>query len=450
MTQSGGMGTLRTAMLAAALAGAAGMAPAAEEIYRVETEHPRLFLNQRRLRLLQRERERRSLRWQQFEALIVGRASMPEPGFAAALYYRVSGDRAAGARAVGWALGPGRDLRQLALVFDWCQEVLTTEQSSALAGRLERGIAQASADTRLSAVRSRLLAAVALAGHARPSSGRVVEEAIKGWWEGRIVPALKEGRDPLPLDDHYALFEILHAVRDNLVVDLRESVPRYFADLATYRLLAYYPASWPAPENDYRIPASARAGEPDLARAALARAADLSIVAFDLNSPGGQVLQGWLMHDRFLLRGPYGAPYEFLWANPYQPGLSYYHVPLVFHDSRYGRLFVRSSWDESAVWLGAFDGKVQLFREGRVVLPDPRTLSAPLDLTEAVVWFGPPVPKFTVAAGKGEQVFVLGLTPRRNYLVEVDDEEVREAQADGGGILALDVPEGVETGVRVR
>ena len=35
-----------------------------------------------------------------------------------------------------------------------------------------------------------------------------------------------------------------------------------------------------------------------------------------------------------MLRGALGAPYEFLWANPYQPGLSFEHVPLVFHDEQ--------------------------------------------------------------------------------------------------------------------
>ena len=44
------------------------------------------------------------------------------------------------------------------------------------------------------------------------------------------------------------------------------------------------------------------------------------MVAYDVNAPQTQVLQGWLMHDRFILRGPFGAPYEFLWANPTSPG----------------------------------------------------------------------------------------------------------------------------------
>ena len=121
------MGILRVAMAAAALAGAL----AAEENYRIDTEHPRLLLGPRRQRFLERERQRRTLRWQQFEALMAGKARMPEPGFAWALDYRAAGDRDMGRRAVDWALGPGRDLRQLALVFDWCQELLSAEESRA-------------------------------------------------------------------------------------------------------------------------------------------------------------------------------------------------------------------------------------------------------------------------------------------------------------------------------
>src|ERR1700684_3426255 len=93
----------------------------ADDEFRVYTEHPRLILTPQRLRLLKRERERESQRWRQFELLVKGRASLPAPGFAPALYYAVSADDAAGKRAVQWALGPADDLRQLALVYDWCQ-----------------------------------------------------------------------------------------------------------------------------------------------------------------------------------------------------------------------------------------------------------------------------------------------------------------------------------------
>jgi hypothetical protein len=74
-----------------------------EESLHVYTEHPRLFLGGHRLQLLQKERQRRSLRWQQFELLMAGHAPMPEPGFAGALYYKVSGNEAAGRAAVTWA-----------------------------------------------------------------------------------------------------------------------------------------------------------------------------------------------------------------------------------------------------------------------------------------------------------------------------------------------------------
>ncbi len=79
------------------------------------------------------------LRWQQFESLMAGNAPMPEPGFARALYYQVAGNAEAGQAAVAWALGSGgTDLRQLALVFDWCQDLLSETQQHALAARLQK------------------------------------------------------------------------------------------------------------------------------------------------------------------------------------------------------------------------------------------------------------------------------------------------------------------------
>src|SRR6478609_10258855 len=60
----------------------------------VFTEHPRLFLRPQRLRLLKRERERKSARWDQFETLVAGGAPMPERGFAWGLYSMISGNDA--------------------------------------------------------------------------------------------------------------------------------------------------------------------------------------------------------------------------------------------------------------------------------------------------------------------------------------------------------------------
>jgi hypothetical protein len=449
----------RVSALALAVAALAGMAPSIahsqalsrEEPMRADAPHPRIFLGARRLRLLRRERERQSMRWNQFHLLIAGKAPMPEPGFAEALYYEVSGSAEAGQQSVAWALGAGADLRQLALVFDWCQDILTAAQSKTLAAKLARGIEQSRRDASVSAIRSRLLAAVAISGHVPDVPEREIEQVVRKWWEGQMVPAINGGREAIARDDAYALMEILHVVRDNFNQDLREAAPRFFTDLPMVQLLSYYPATFPAGENDYRIPAAPHAeGQPDLRRAALSRAAEFSMVAFDANAPGSQFLQGWLLNDHFLMRGTFGAPYEFLWANPYQPGLSYFQAPLVEHDSLLGRLFVRSGWDESAAWLGFFSGELQMFEDGGVAVLDPHVDAEPLDLGRAVILFGAHTQKFKLAVEGKAPVFVVGLKARRNYLIEVDDEEVSEGESDAGGILALDVPHDTEVGVRLH
>jgi hypothetical protein len=390
----------------------------ADEPVTVSTEHPRLFLRPQRLRLLKRERDRASPRWQQFEALVAGDAPMPERGFALALYYQVSGNPEAGRLAIIWALSAGNDLRQLALVFDWCQDLLGETQRRDLAARLQKGMAETAANDSVAAVRSRALAAIALFDHVPRAPQRELELVVRTWWNGKIVPALASGRDMVARDEAYALFELLHA--------------------------------YDGPDNDYHIGTALQPGEPDLRLAALARAAELAMVAYDVNAPESQVLQGWLMHDRFMLRGTFGAPYEFLWANPYQPGLSYYLVPLVYHNTNFGKLFVRSSWDDTAAWFGYFDGAMQMFADGRVTALDPRRILAPISFQEAVVCFGQNARKFRVRMDEEEAVFIVGLQPRHTYLVEIDDEEMFEAGTDIGGILELDLPHGKEVGVRIR
>jgi hypothetical protein len=433
-----------------ATGGPRGHPQSADEPVTVSSEHPRLFLRPARLRLLKRERERTSARWQQFEALLAGNAPMPERGFAQALYYRISGNAAAGRQAIAWALGPGDDLRQLALVFDWCQDLLSEAQRRDLAARLQNGMAAVAANDSILSVRSRVLAAVALFDHVPQAPQRELERVVRNWWNGKIAPALQNGRSVVPRDDAYALFELLHAMRDNTNLDLRESCPLFFKDFPIEHLLTYYPAAYEAPENEYRIGAASNPDEPDLRLAALSRAADLAMVAFDVNAPQSQVLQGWLMHDRFMLRGTFGAPYEFLWANPYQPGLSYYLVPLVYHNSDFGKLFVRSSWEDSAMWFGYSDGAAHMVADGRFTSVNLRLASAPISLQEAVVCFGPSARKFRLTPDEEEAVFIVGLEPRRTYQVEIDDEEMFEAVTDPGGILELDPPHGKEVGVRIK
>jgi hypothetical protein len=438
---------LATAILAAPLA-----AQTSEEILDIYTEHPRLLLTAQRLRLLKRERERRTTRWLQLETLMTGKAAMPEPGFADALYYQVSGDRQYATQAIRWALGPSAtDLRQLALIFDWCQDALTEPQSKDLAAKMVRLIATSERDTSVPAVRNRAFAAVALAGHRADVSKKQIEWVINKWWRDQMTTGLKSGHDLVPRDTVYALFEILHAIRDNLNIDLRDSVPGFFKGLPIFHLVSYYPASFPAAESEYHIPAAKGVPEePDLALAARSRAAELSMVAYDNNAPESQILQGWLMHDNFMMRGTYGITYEFLWANPYQPGLSYYLVPLVFHDDLFGRLFVRSSWEENAKWLGYFDRQLQMFDEGKPTILNTQLSLDPIALPEAIVLTANYAKKFKITVGEGETVFVVALKPRKAYEIEVDDEEMREEWTDPGGILSLQLPSKVSVGVRMR
>jgi len=416
----------------------------------ISTDHPRLLLRPARLRLLKRERERKSTRWLQFEAYVAGQARMPEQGLARALYYQISGDAETARRAAAWALGAESDTRQQAMVFDWCQDALSEAQRRELTARLEKAIAAPPADESIGTARTRAMAAIALYDHVPRTPQRELERLVHTWWEGKIAPALAAGRSIVSRDDAYALYELLHAIRDNTLVDLREGAQGFFKEFPIEHLISYYPATYPGPDTEYHIGAERKIGEPDLDLASSSRAAELAMVAFDTNAPSTQVLQGWLMHDRFMLRSPFGAPYEFLWANPYQPGLSYYLVPLVYYNPEFGRLFVRSNWEENARWFGYFDGVTQVFEEGHATLIDPHRVNAPLSLEEAVICLGQIARKFDVKLEEDEPVFIVGLEPRHTYLVEIDDEEMYEAVSDPGGILQLELPPGKRVGVRVK
>ncbi len=421
----------------------------ADEDFHVYTEAPRLLLSKQRLRLLQRERERQSMRWQQFDGLVSGGAPMPEPGFTWALYYQASKNPASGRKAVEWALGAdAKDLRQLALVFDWCAPVMSEEQAPKLAAKIEKALATAPSLEDFRGHAARMLAAIAIADHLPDHGAALLRAEIGDWWRGPVARRIESGR-ALPREQMYWLYEAFHAVRDNLKIDPRDSAPAYFKTLPVDHISSHYPAPYEAAENEYRVPVYVRDGEPDMKDAAMSRAAELAMVAYDDNALESQYLQGWLMQDRFLMRGALGIVYEFLWANPYQPGLSYFHTPLIFHDTQTGHVFARTSWDEDATWVGYFDGHLQMFRDGHVETLRAGAATKPVRIGDALLLSADSRDASRFRAN-AEAVFVLNLEPHATYDVEVDDQELWECETDAGGTLLLSFPEGTDAGVRIR
>jgi hypothetical protein len=305
-------------------------------------------------------------------------------------------------------------------------------------------------DTRRQSARA--LAAIAIADQLPDHGEKILKEIVEDWWRAKRLKNLASGRAPFQREDTYAMYEMFHALRDNLKLDLRDGAPEYFEQLPIDHLVSHYPPPFSAPENEFHVPAYVRTGTPDLAEAALSRAAELAMVAFDNNAQEVQFVQGWLMEDRFIMRGALGTPYEFLWANPYQPGLSYEKLPLVFHDVKTGRLFARTSWEEDATWMGYFDGQLQLFRDGQLQVLKAGSSAKPIRVGDTLLETAPvPSSDGTIRfTAESETMFLLGLAPSAHYDVEVDDEELREETTDAGGTLKLTLPAEVQAGVRIR
>jgi hypothetical protein len=421
-------------------------AQTAEE-YRAYTEHPRLLLGAQRLRRLKRERDRQSMRWEQFNTLMTGHARMPEPGFSSALYYAITGEADAARQAIEWA-ATAPDVRQAALVFDWCQPTMPPAQVKVFAGKLSQATAALKGRNDPASMRDRAFAAIAIADQDAAASEAAMRDLIQNSWRKGVAPRLRSGALALDESQLFALIELLHAVRDNLNIDLREDARAWFKELAPLHLLSHYPSPYPAAENEYRIPAYDGEKPPDLNRAALSRATELAMVAYDTNAADTQFLQGWLIQDRYLLRSAFGITYEFLWANPYQPGLSYYHFPLAHHDPATGRIFIRSSWDDDATWFGKVGREWQLFRDGKITALDISRPREPIEIGDTVVFIGREPLKFEV---KGmSRGYVIGLQPGTKYDVEVDDEQMREETTDVAGTLEIEFAPETTAGVRLH
>ena len=375
-----------------AILGLYAAALAAQETdYQVYAEPPRLLLDQRRLRLLKRERERESQRWQQFDALLAGKARMTEPGFALALWAQVAGRPSACRDAGEWSLKladahKDAELRQIALVYDWCQGQMGEATASLVARKLAATLAERPAGA--AAVRSRVFAALAVADSEPEASAQLLKWAVEKWWRATTAPQLKAGATPWTRkEDLYGLVEFLFVVRDNLRLDLREDRPR--VGLKSCRRCSCWVtirSRGRRRENEYRIPAYTGNGDPDLREAALSRALELALVALTPTRGPHQFLQGWLMQDRFMMKSEFGIAYEFFWANPYQPGLAFSYMPDTFHARGAPAGARRLGGD--APWFSFARGQAQAFVKGRRLAVKTEGRMAPIELGPVRVFLG--------------------------------------------------------------
>jgi hypothetical protein len=127
--------------------------------------------------------------------------------------------------------------------------------------------------------------------------------------------------------------------------------------------------------------------------------------------------------------------------------LSYAHLPLRFHDSRAGRLFLRSSWDEDATWVGFVDGKAEVLREGA---PQPFQVDKVIVVGDTVIAPAKSPMRLNLRADQPKHWYVVGWKPGAVVDVEADDEELDEKIADRGGILALEFLREQDLSVRLH
>lgn len=435
-------GILRTAAgaFAAALAGPLPGA-LAQESYAVFQPSPRVLLSEERWKLLRREVERRTERWVQLELLLQGGAQFPEPAFAYALGHLATADATLARKAID-AVQAQTSLAHVAMVRDWCLDALSPSDKQRLDARLARALQEFPKDLDAPATtRDLTLAAVALADDQPQASANALRWVHTQWWP-RQKAKIESGRMPVAHGDALPFVEILYSFQKGMQLDLREDAVGFFRDFPIWHLLRHYPASLPGGENDYRVPVLPGDEQPDPDVSVRSRAAELAMVSLDTNAEASQYLQGWLLNPRFRMRSAYGAPYEFLWCNPYQPSLSYFYLPLYQHLPKFGSLMARSAWEEDARWFGLVDGQMQYFSlEGIKVLARPAKNGVLALGPSAIVLEGaanPPDAESAAEIPECDQVFWIGLKPTATYLVEIDGEELTEAQTDQNGILALD------------
>jgi hypothetical protein len=305
-------------------------------------EGPPLLLTAKRLRRLKLDSQRQTERWSNFEQRVKTVADSPERGFELALYSAVTGNTDACRAAVEWGKSHTGEHRQIALILNWCAAQISAADRPVL---LSAPVRNDSAHPFTSA-RDALFIDVA--------ESRASRESVRRQWS-ELLPLIQ--RDPrVCLPEIYSLFEFIDVAQKNFRIDPRRDDARLFSTLPNLFLLAMHPADLERP--DWK-----------------ARAGGLMMVNVDPNLQGSSFIQGWAMEDPKMAREGPGVAYEFLWANPYLPGLGYYNMDLFGYDPGSSLLLARKSWDANSCWVSVFHGHVD-------------SLQCPPNLLESSATFG--------------------------------------------------------------
>jgi hypothetical protein len=341
---------------------------------------PRLLLTPQRAKRLSRDRERQTVRWASFENRVQTGANSPERGFELALYYAVTHDESRGREAVVWALAHPCERRQVALVLDWCSNLVSADERKKLAAPSCPSAPQDST----ASFRDALFLKIA--------QDQDVGDYRADWQ--RILKRLTAGNHSGP--EIYAVSEYLATIRTTQHVDLRQDSVQLFSLLPTEFLLALRPKQVRHP--DWQIHVAA-----------------LALVGLDPNLEGSQFLQGWAMEDGQTLHDGRGVAYEFLWADPYLPGIGYQNLDPWAYDASGGRLFARSNWEDDACWISISSSgataencppnwktSVQTFGHLTLVPISQNCYQAPNRRNDesVILWQNPPNQLFTFDQGK--------------------------------------------------
>ena len=415
--------------------------------YKVYNDHPRIWLEARRLQRLRKDVERGSQRWRNLQRLIKADVVFPEEPLVLALRFQVAGDDRAGRQATAWARERGAagfddaaELRLAAIVFDWCYDLIAREERVSLAAAMGAGAAALSDrnDLDLAGFRSALLALTAIAGDWEPSPA-TIHSLMERHWKPRLFPAVDAGDVLGRPADLAALAEIAQVARYNFEIEFWDRPSPFFGALPLVAILQYYPGSVETPEGLFRHAAAPVGRAPDVVReASYGRIAEMIFVAYEHTVGNYPFLQGWLRHDSFTLVSPLGAPYEFLWVNPYLPGLSYFSAPLFMHDKLRGRVFARAGWQDDDLWVGYLGGEFQIFADGERHVIRPTDKQPPLLFPGAAVVFARVPMSFKVKVPEGRAIYLVGLEEGQPYRVKVNRSKFIDVRAARGGIIAIE------------